>query len=110
MRKQLLALTLAIGIGLTATAIPAHAEKANDGLNSMSGACASLQSRGASLVDEYKNASEDRRGQILNELRTIGSDWKLTGCQGAYGNIALPAMPTTPGRTARPTDAQVRQR
>jgi hypothetical protein len=53
-------------------------------------ACRDLQQRAYDLLDEYKNLeakNPERSQEIMNELRTIGSDWVSIGCKAGFGDI-----------------------
>lgn len=70
-------------------------------LDSFSIGCGLLQDEADRLIDEYRNASEDRRGEILTRLREIGGTWIDIGCGSVFGNIAIgvgvqPRLPMLP--------------
>jgi hypothetical protein len=82
-------LATAAGLGLLFTTTSVHAEPVRPGLDSFTMACAALQNNANALAKEYKDASDDRRGDIIRELRNIGLTWRQIGCQAVFGSIAL---------------------
>lgn len=97
-----IATTLA-GIGLTAPMFafptPALADRVGPGLDGMSIQCRGMQGQADGLIAEYgdPSTSNDRRGEILTELREIGSDWIAIGCRAAFGNIEIVLPPVNRG-------------
>lgn len=70
-------------------------------LDSFSIGCGLLQDEADRLIDEYRNASEDRRGEILTRLREIGRTWVDIGCGSVFGTIVIgvgvqPRLPMVP--------------
>ena len=56
------------------------------GHDTLSNHCRGLQNDAKRLVDEYAGASNARKLEILDELRSIGGDWD-TLCKGTFGDI-----------------------
>ena len=50
-----------------------------------------LQEEARDLANEYKNdkTTGKRRGEIIDRLRTLGSEWNAAGCRAAYGDITV---------------------
>lgn len=67
----------------------------NPELNSLGAVCWNLQSQNDKLIAEYKNASNERREELLQQIRNNGRKWRQIGCQGAYGDISRIVL--TPG-------------
>jgi hypothetical protein len=89
-RTQAIAATC--GLGLLLNAAPAHAERAR-GLDSHALFCQALQSQARVLLDEYRDTTDARRGEILPRLRSIGRDWQdsvdgVGSCQSRFGTIS----------------------
>lgn len=84
---------LIVGMVLaTATAAlgttPALARIKKPGLDSLSQECFRVQTESDKLVAEYKDATNERREEILTELRRLGSYWRAAGCQELFGDIS----------------------
>lgn len=69
---------------------PAEAQARINGpvLDSFSAGCLMLQNKGDALIAEYKNATNARREEILQELRNNGRDWINIGCRAVFGDIS----------------------
>jgi hypothetical protein len=78
----------AIFICIASLASPSQARMSNPELNSLGAACWNLQSQNDKLMAEYKNASNERREELLQQIRNNGRTWRQIGCQGAYGDIS----------------------
>ena len=70
--------------------------------DTFSAGCLTLQNKGDALIAEYKNASNERREQILAELRSNGTTWRQIGCQAVFGDISRIVLP---GKRKIPMDA-----
>lgn len=80
--------------GTTGTWVAAlRAAPVNDG-STLGIACSGLQQDAERLAGEYKNASPQRRAQILDDLRVIGGKWNTT-CREHFGDILI-APASTP--------------
>lgn len=87
--------SVAVVAGLAALASPSQARMTHPEVNSLGAACWQMQQKGDRLIAEYKNATNERREAILQELRNNGRDWRAAGCQAAYGDISKLVL--TPG-------------
>jgi hypothetical protein len=93
------AATTLTGVGLAAVVLasgaPALARPVGPGLDSMSVQCRAMQTQVGQLIGEYgdPSTSNARRGDILTQLREIGSDWIAIGCKAAFGSIAIVLPP-----------------
>ncbi len=85
------ALALLVGLGMVAPVEAAMRVPANG--DSHQRACRALQDKGNALIAEYKDASNERRGEILNELQNNGKTWVDIGCKARYGSISLEELP-----------------
>jgi hypothetical protein len=74
---------------------PAFARIKGPALDSFSAGCLALQTAGDQLIAEYKNASNARREEILQQLRNNGRTWREIGCQAVFGDISRLVL--TPG-------------
>jgi hypothetical protein len=87
--------SVALIVGIAALASPSQARMKNPELNSLGAACWDLQSTNDRLIAEYKNATNERREELLQQIRNNGRTWRQIGCQGAYGDISKLVL--TPG-------------
>ena len=92
--------------GLLASGIvagPALAAPIPPGGDSHQRGCRALQTDAERLVEEYgrPGTTNQRRAEILEDLRNIGRDWRDTGCRARFGDIAL--TPPRPGFPPKPT-------
>ena len=87
--------SVALVVCLAALASPSQARMKNPELKSLGAACWDLQSQNDRLIAEYKNASNQRREELLQQIRNNGRTWRQIGCQGAYGDISMLVL--TPG-------------
>ena len=83
---------------------PAFARISGPVGDTFSAGCLTLQNKGDALIAEYKNASNERREQILAELRSNGTTWRQIGCQAVFGDISRIVLP---GKRKIPMDAVV---
>lgn len=87
--------SVALFVVIASIASPSLARMKNPELNSLGAACWDLQSQNDKLIAEYKNASNERREELLQQIRNNGRTWRQIGCQGAYGDISMLVL--TPG-------------
>ena len=87
--------SVALVLLTVALASPSQARMKNPELNSLGAACWDLQTQNDKLIAEYKNASNARREELLQQIRNNGRTWRQIGCQGAYGDISMLVL--TPG-------------
>ncbi|MDQ3692682.1 MAG: hypothetical protein M3464_03535 [Chloroflexota bacterium] len=80
-----LAATLVVSVATSLSSVAAA--PVPPGGDSFQRFCKGLQDQANQLVDEYGTASPERARQIIGELQNVGSNWKLTGCQGVWGDI-----------------------
>lgn len=99
------ALSLAIGAG-SVSRVSADVPRGGDSLQR---GCYSLEQRAQNLVAEYgaEGTTDQRKQEIVHELKQIGSDWNAVGCRSRYGDIAyklsLPVDPyAEPGNVSDP--------
>ena len=90
---------------LTATMVlpvlaPVEAQARINGpvLDSFSAGCLMLQNKSDALIAEYKNATNARREEILQELRNNGRDWINLGCRAVFGDISRMVILDPPNR------------
>jgi hypothetical protein len=91
-RQVIAASLLLVSILSAGVVTPASAQPVGPGIDGVSIACRSLQSQADGLIAEYgdEDTTNDRRGEILDELRSIGTSWIQIGCKAAFGNIEGP--------------------
>jgi len=103
----LLALSLMVGAGATATRV--GAEPVGPGIDGVSQACRALQNQAQDLIDEYgrvgrANPNDPRLNDLLAQIRSVGTTWQQIGCQAAFGNI-IGLRVSAPGTFYRPIAA-----
>ena len=107
---------LMLTVMLFVTSASVYAEPVPPGGDTFQMQCRDLQQRAKELVAEYGRVAEDpnldldtknrRLAEIIQELRSIGYDWRDIGCQAVWGDIFparwFPGRPTG-GVTVPPT-------
>ncbi len=89
-RLRFAAAAIAIALIPTAALLPSVAYARINGPvgDTFSAGCLMLQNKGDALIAEYKNATNARREEILQELRNNGRDWINIGCRAVFGDIS----------------------
>jgi hypothetical protein len=95
------ALVLMVAAGAATNHAAARFNRISPGGDSFQRGCKALQDAVYERLGEYRNDSTTnaRRGEILNELRTLGGDWRAIGCQAVFGDIVglITVEPARPG-------------
>lgn len=88
--RALTAVLISAVVVLPLATSPALARIKKPGLDSLSIECFRVQSEADALRAEYRNenTTNDRREDILTELRALGSYWIAAGCRKLYGDIS----------------------